>query len=86
MTEADYQKLENKEKTLDEINNEINSNKLKELIEITEPNHVGAKFRRFFEDMKIKLSLDAKIKKEFFPETENNNEENKEMITEKKLS
>ena len=85
MTEADYQKLENKEKTLDEINNEINSNKLKELIEITEPNHVGAKFRRFFEDMKIKLSLDAKIKKEFFPETENNNEENKEMITEKKI-
>ena len=57
MTEADYQKLENKEKTLDEINNEINSNKLKELIEITEPNHVGAKFRRFFEDMKIKLAI-----------------------------
>ena len=85
MIDADYQKLENKEKTLEEINEEIKKNRLKELIDITEPNHPGAKFRRFFEDMKLKLSLDAKIKKEYFPETEPSKEETKENIPKKKL-
>ena len=81
MKESDYQKLEPKEKTFEEINGEIESQRLKELYEITEPNHPGAKFRRFFEDMRKKLSLDAKIKRTYFPdinpEEENiNNNEN----------
>ena len=69
MKDSDYQKLEPKEKTLEEINGEIESKRLKELFEITEPNHPGAKFRRFFEDMRKKLSLDAKIKRAYFPES-----------------
>ena len=69
MKDSEYQKIEQKEKTLEEINEEIESNRLKELFEITEPNHPGAKFRRFFEDMRKKLSLDAKIKRAYFPES-----------------
>ena len=75
MKESDYQKLEPKEKTFEEINGEIESQRLKELYEITEPNHPGAKFRRFFEDMRKKLSLDAKIKRTYFPDS-NPEEEN----------
>ena len=77
MKENDYQKMEPKEKTLEEINGEIESNRLKELFEITEPNHPGAKFRRFFEDMRKKLSLDAKIKRAYFPE-DNPTQENED--------
>ena len=77
MKDSDYQKLENKDKTLEEINEEIEYNRLKELFDITEPNHPGAKFRRFFEDMRKKLSLDAKIKRAYFPES-NPAQENKE--------
>ena len=77
MKDSDYQKLENKDKTLEEINEEIEYNRLKELFDITEPNHPGAKFRRFFEDMRKKLSLDAKIKRAYFPES-NPTQENKE--------
>ncbi len=42
------------------MNKETELKKLIELFKITEPNHPGAKFRRFFEDMRKKLSLDAK--------------------------
>ena len=83
MSDTDYQKIEQKEKTLEEINREIELNRLKELFEITEPNHPGAKFRRFFEDMRKKLSLDAKIKRVYFPEsnisTESDNKETTEI-------
>ena len=83
MSDSDYQRLEPKEKSLEQINSEIELNKLKELFEMTEPNHPGAKFRRIFEDMRKKLSLDAKIKKDYFPEENTssdlqNQEENKE--------
>ena len=83
MSDSDYQRLEPKEKSLEQINSEIELNKLKELFEMTEPNHPGAKFRRIFEDMRKKLSLDAKIKKDYFPEENissdlQNIEENKE--------
>ena len=74
MKDSDYQKLEPKEKTLEEINGEIESKRLKELFEITEPNHPGAKFRRSFEDMRKKLSLDAKIKRAYFPDSIQNEE------------
>ena len=78
MTYTEYQKLEVKEKTLEELNTDIEIKKLKELCEITDSNHPGAKFRRLFEDMKKKLSLDAKIKKDYFPESETTLEEKKD--------
>ena len=85
MTILEYQKLEQKEKTLDEINKEAETKKLTELFQITEPNHPGAKFRRFFEDMRKKLSLDAKIKRVYFPEDNSSSEENAENNTNKKI-
>ena len=78
MTEADYQKIEQKDKTLEEMNKETELKKLTELFQITEPNHPGAKFRRFFEDMRKKLSLDAKIKRAYFPEDNSSQEDNAE--------
>ena len=66
-----------KEKTIEEINTEIESKRLKELCEITEPSHPGSKFRRLFEDMKKKLKYDVKIKKDFFPENKLKTEESK---------
>ena len=78
MTFSDYQKLEVKEKPLEELNIDTETKRLKELCEITEANHPGAKFRRFFEDMKKKLTLDAKIKRDYFPENEPIVEESKE--------
>ena len=65
MTQDDYQKIEAKEKSLDEINEQIECDKLKELLEITDAGHPGAKFSRFFEDMKLKLKLDERIKKDY---------------------
>ena len=82
MTDSEYQKIEPKEKTLEEINREIELNRLKELFEITEPNHPGAKFRRFFEDMRKKLSLDAKIKRVYFPESNTSTESDNKEISE----
>ncbi len=84
MTYTEYQKLEVKEKTLEELNTDIEIKKLKELCEITDSNHPGAKFRRLFEDMRKKLSLDAKIKKDYFPECETTLEENKDKDNKKK--
>ena len=52
MTFSDYQKLEVKEKPLEELNIDTETKRLKELCEITEASHQGAKFRRFFEKKK----------------------------------
>ena len=68
ITYADYQKLEQKEKSLEELNNDIEIQRLKELCQITDSGHPGAKFRRLFEDMRKRLELDAKIKRDYFPE------------------
>ena len=34
------------------MNKERNSQKIRELCDIVEPNHAGAKFKRMFEDMR----------------------------------
>ena len=78
LTYNEYQKIEQKDKTLEELNNDIEFKRLKEICEITEVNNPGAKFRRMFEDMKKKLTLDAKIKRDFFPESKVIIEENKD--------
>ena len=85
MTEADYQKIEQKDKTLEEMNKETELKKLTELFQITEPNHPGAKFRRFFEDMRKKLSLDAKIKRAYFPEDNSSQGDNAENKSDKNI-
>jgi len=85
LTEADYQKIEQKDKTLEEMNKETELKKLTELFQITEPNHPGAKFRRFFEDMRKKLSLDAKIKRAYFPEDNSSQEDNAENKSDKNI-
>ena len=43
------------------MNQERNSQKIKELCDIVEANHAGAKFKRMFEDMRKKLRVDEKI-------------------------
>ena len=43
------------------MNKERNSQKIKELCDIVEANHPGAKFKRMFEDMRKKLRVDEKI-------------------------
>mgnify|MGYP003571339524 CR=1 FL=1 len=78
MTFAEYQKLEQKDKPLEELNQDIELQRLKVLCELTDAHHPGAKFRRLFEDMKKKLSLDAKIKRDYFPDNEGLSGENKE--------
>ena len=50
MTEEEFSKIENPEKTLEEINNEIKSNRIQELCDITEHHHPGFKFKRLFEN------------------------------------
>ena len=83
MTFSEYQKLEQKDKPLEELNKDIELQRLKDLCELTDSHHPGAKFRRLFEDMKKKLSLDAKIKKDYFPENEGSVGENKEKTESK---
>ena len=61
MTQEEYDSLEQKEKSLEEMNQERNSQKIKELCDIVEANHAGAKFKRMFEDMRKKLRVDEKI-------------------------
>ena len=75
--------MEQKEKTLEELNNDIEARRLKELCQITDASHPGSKFRTFFEDMKKKLTLDAKIKNDYFPENKPPVEESKENIENK---
>ena len=67
-----------KDKTLEELNYDIEAERLKQLCEITDASHPGSKFRRFFEDMKKKLTLDAKIISDYFPENKSIAEETKE--------
>ena len=43
------------------MNKERNSQKIRELCDIVEANHAGAKFKRMFEDMRKKLRVDEKI-------------------------
>jgi len=43
------------------MNKERNSEKIRELCDIVEANHAGAKFKRMFEDMRKKLRVDEKI-------------------------
>ena len=48
MSDSDYQRLEPKEKSLEQINSEIEINKLKEKFEMTEPYHPRAKYGKNF--------------------------------------
>ena len=61
MTEEEYSKIENPEKTLEELNNEINSNRIQKLSDLTEHYNPGFKFKRLFENMRKKLRIDEKI-------------------------
>ena len=61
LTQEEYDSLEQKEKSLEEMNQERKSEKIKELCDIVEANHAGAKFKRMFEDMRKKLHVDEKI-------------------------
>ena len=61
LTQEEYDSLEQKEKSLEEMNQERYSQKIKELCDIVEANHAGAKFKRMFEDMRKKLHVDEKI-------------------------
>jgi hypothetical protein len=47
--------------SLEDMNKKRYSQYIKELCEITEPNHAGFKFRRQYEDMRKKLKVDEKI-------------------------
>ena len=64
MTEEEYSKIENPEKTLEELNNEINSNRIQKLSDLTEHYNPGFKFKRLFENMRKKLRIDEKIQNE----------------------
>ena len=61
LTQEEYDSLEQKEKSLEEMNQERNSQKIKEICDIVEANQAGAKFKRMFEDMRKKLHVDEKI-------------------------
>ena len=61
LTQEEYDSLEQKEKSLEEMNQERNSQRIKELCDIVEANHAGAKFKRMFDDMRKKLHVDEKI-------------------------
>ena len=61
MTQEEYDSLDTKDKSLEEMNQERNSQKIRELCDIVEANHAGAKFKRMFEDMRKKLRVDEKI-------------------------
>ena len=61
LSQEEYDSLEQKEKTLEEMNTERKSQKIRELCDIVEANHAGSKFKRMFEDMRKKLRVDEKI-------------------------
>ena len=61
LTQEEYDSLEQKEKSLEEMNKERKSQKIRELCDIVEANHAGSKFKRMFEDMRKKLRVDEKI-------------------------
>ena len=61
LSQEEYDSLEHKEKSLEEMNTERKSQKIRELCDIVEANHAGSKFKRMFEDMRKKLRVDEKI-------------------------
>ena len=61
LSQEEYDSLEQKEKSLEEMNMERKSQKIRELCDIVEANHAGSKFKRMFEDMRKKLRVDEKI-------------------------
>ena len=61
LSQEEYDSLEQKEKSLEEMNTERKSQKIRELCDIVEANHAGSKFKRMFEDMRKKLRVDEKI-------------------------
>ena len=61
LSQEEYDSLEQKEKSLEEMNTERKSQKIRELCDIVEANHAGSKFNRMFEDMRKKLRVDEKI-------------------------
>lgn len=61
MTEEEYNKLETKEQTLEEINKERHSTKVQLICDIVEPNNPGAKFKKNLDDMKKKLRVDERL-------------------------
>ena len=60
LTQEEYDSLEQKEKSLEEMNTERKSQKIRELCDIVEANHAGSKFKRMFEDMRDNTKLDEK--------------------------
>ena len=61
LTEEEYSQIEQPEKSIEEMNEERKSLKIKDMCDICEPNQPGFKFRRNFEDMRKKLRVDEKI-------------------------
>ncbi|MCQ2817720.1 MAG: hypothetical protein MJ252_10690 [archaeon] len=61
ISEEEYNQLENKEKSLEEINKERELMRLKMICDVVEPNNPGVKFKKTLDDMKKKLRLDEKI-------------------------
>ena len=61
LSQEEYDSLEQKEKSFEEMNAERKSQKIRELCDIVEANHAGSKFKRMFEDMRKKLRVDEKI-------------------------
>ena len=61
LSQEEYDSLEQKEKSLEEMNTERKSQKIRELCDIVEANHAGSKFKRMCEDMRKKLRVDEKI-------------------------
>ena len=57
--------------SLEDMNKKRYSQYIKELCEITEPNHAGFKFRRQYEDMRKKLKVDEKIQVDLGLKSEN---------------
>lgn len=79
MTKEEYQTLKT-EKTLEEINKEINSSKVKVICEIVEAGNPGFKFRRMFEDMRKKLRVDEKIQVDLGLKLDNSKLEEKHLL------
>jgi hypothetical protein len=65
LTKEEYNSLENKDKSLEEMNKDRYNEKIREICDIVEQNHAGAKFKRMLEDMKKKLRVDEKIQIDF---------------------
>lgn len=76
--------MEQKDKSLEDLNIERNSKKIQELCDIVEVNHAGAKFKRMFEDMRKKLRVDEKIQTDLVLKMDNSKLEEKSLKEEVK--